>query len=199
MITPAILVVDDEPQIRRVMRMALTARGYAVTDAKSGEEALDQVREHRFDLIVLDMNMPGMGGLETCRWIRSGSEVGIIMLTIRSAEADKVAALDAGADDYVTKPFSMPELLARIRANLRRVPAASWLISRGCSPLMTLKSISQRATSNYEARNFDSPRRSSICCTISWPIPTPRSPIENCCKRCGGRTTETRSSTCTSS
>jgi two-component system, OmpR family, KDP operon response regulator KdpE len=117
-----ILVVDDEPQIRRIMRTTMTAQGYEVHDARSGEEALDAVRDQRFDLILLDANMPGIGGLEACRNIRASSEAAIIMLTVRSAEADKVAALDAGADDYVTKPFSMPELLARIRAALRRIP-----------------------------------------------------------------------------
>jgi len=117
-----ILVIDDEPQIRRVMRTSLTAQGYFIDDAKSGNEGLDKLRENRFDLVLLDMNMPGLTGIETCRLIRAGSDIAIIMLTVRNAEADKVAALDAGADDYVTKPFSMPELLARIRANLRRVP-----------------------------------------------------------------------------
>src|SRR5579872_5663578 len=120
-----ILVVDDEPQIRRIMRTTLTAEGYAVHDARSGEEALDAVRDQRFDLILMDANMPGMGGLAACREIRSTSDVAIIMLTVRSAEEDKVAALDAGADDYVTKPFGMPEVLARIRAALRRVPLSS--------------------------------------------------------------------------
>lgn len=124
MTSAKILVVDDEPQIRRVMRTSLTAQGYVVDDARSGEEALERLRQERFDLILLDVNMPGIGGLETCSRIRASSEVAIIMLTVRSAEADKVAALDAGADDYVTKPFSMPELLARIRANLRRAPLA---------------------------------------------------------------------------
>ena len=122
-----ILVVDDEPQIRRVLRATLTSKGYEIFDAKSGEEALDAVRKQRFDLILLDMNMPGMGGLETCREIRASSEVAIIMLTVRGAEPDKVKALDAGADDYVTKPFGMPELLARIRAALRRLPAPQGL------------------------------------------------------------------------
>lgn len=116
-----ILVVDDEPQIRRVLRTTLSAQGYEVFDAKSGEEALLAIREQRFDLILLDLNMPGMGGLATCREIREGSDAAIIMLTVRSSEQDKVAALDAGADDYVTKPFGIPELLARIRAALRRV------------------------------------------------------------------------------
>ncbi|WP_321476389.1 response regulator transcription factor [uncultured Paludibaculum sp.] len=117
-----ILIVDDEPQIRRVLRVTLTTHGYEVQDARSGEEAMLRLRESRFDLVLLDMNMPGMGGLEACREIRATSEVAIIMLTVRSTEMDKVAALDAGADDYITKPFSTPELLARIRAALRRLP-----------------------------------------------------------------------------
>ena len=119
-----ILVVDDEPQIRRVMRTALAAQGYCVSEAKSGEEALDRVREERPDLILLDVNMPGMDGLEACREIRGSSDVPIVMLTVRNAERDKVSALDAGADDYVVKPFGIEELLARIRAALRRAAPA---------------------------------------------------------------------------
>jgi two-component system KDP operon response regulator KdpE len=119
-----ILVVDDEPQIRRVLRATLTDQGYEVQDARSGDDALLAMRESRFDLVLLDMNMPGLGGLETCRAIRASSEVAIIMLTVHNLEKEKVAALDAGADDYVTKPFSTPELLARVRAALRRVPAS---------------------------------------------------------------------------
>lgn len=119
-----ILVVDDEPQIRRVMRATLAGEGYEVSDTNSGEGALLEIRNHRYDLILLDMNMPGMGGLQVCRQIRAGSEIPIIMLTVRNTERDKVEALDSGADDFVTKPFSMPELLARIRANLRRSPTA---------------------------------------------------------------------------
>jgi two-component system KDP operon response regulator KdpE len=117
-----ILVVDDEPQIRRIMRMTLTDAGYEVDDAKTGEEGLDKTREFHPDLVLLDVNIPGMGGMATCRAIRKDSSIAIVMLTVRNAEADKVAALDAGADDFVTKPFSTPELLARIRAALRRVP-----------------------------------------------------------------------------
>jgi two-component system KDP operon response regulator KdpE len=119
-----ILVVDDEPQIRRIMRTTLTGAGYEIDDAKTGEEALVKLRDFRPDLVLLDMNMPGMGGLEACRAIRADSDTGIIVLTVRNTEADKVAALDAGADDFVTKPFSMPELLARIRAAFRRVPGS---------------------------------------------------------------------------
>ncbi len=118
-----VLVVDDEPQIRRVLRSTLAARGYEVQDAPTGEDALASLRQNRFDLVLLDVNMPGMGGLEACREIRAGSAAAIIMLTVSDSEEDKVAALDAGADDYVTKPFGMPELLARIRAALRRLPA----------------------------------------------------------------------------
>lgn len=119
-----ILVVDDDPQIRRAMRATLTARGYEVADARTGEGALEELRSGAYDLVLLDMNMPGMAGMETCRLIRSGSEIAIIMLTVSNSEKDKVDALDAGADDYITKPFSTPELLARIRATLRRLPQA---------------------------------------------------------------------------
>jgi two-component system, OmpR family, KDP operon response regulator KdpE len=118
-----ILVVDDDPQIRRVMRVTLTGQNYEVDDAKSGDAAVEKLRDAKFDLVLLDMNMPGLSGLETCREIRSHSEVAIIMLTVRDSEEDKVAALDAGADDYVTKPYNAPELLARIRAALRRTPS----------------------------------------------------------------------------
>jgi two-component system KDP operon response regulator KdpE len=119
-----ILVVDDEAQIRRVMRSTLSAQGYVIAEAKTGEEALELMRKERPDLILLDVNMPGMGGLEACREIRRTSDAPIIMLTVRNAERDKVAALDAGADDYVVKPFGIEELLARIRAALRRFAPA---------------------------------------------------------------------------
>jgi two-component system KDP operon response regulator KdpE len=122
MSTSTILVVDDEPQIRRVMRTALSSHGYAIVEAPNGEEALKKLGAERLDLVILDMNMPGMDGVEACREIRTVSKVPIIMLTVRAAEKDKVRALDAGADDYVVKPFGIEELLARIRAALRRAP-----------------------------------------------------------------------------
>jgi len=122
-----ILVVDDEPQIRRVMRTTLTSQGYAVAEAKTGEEALQAMPAERPDLVLLDVNMPGRSGLETCREIRIASDVPIIMLTVRNSERDKVQALDAGADDYVVKPFGSEELLARIRAALRRSTPAEAL------------------------------------------------------------------------
>ena len=134
MTSARILVVDDEPQIRRVMRTTLVARGYVVSTARNGEEALEKVREERFDLVLLDMNMPGIGGMEACRILRSQSDIPIVILSIRNAEKEKVDALDAGADDYVTKPFSMPELLARIRAALRRAP----LLSTGTPDVVNL-------------------------------------------------------------
>lgn len=116
----SILVIDDEPQIRRVLRATLSTHGYEIAEAKTGEEALEWLRKQPPDLVLLDMNMPGMGGVEACREIRRASDAPIIMLTVRNAERDKVAALDAGADDYVVKPFGIEELLARIRAALRR-------------------------------------------------------------------------------
>jgi two-component system KDP operon response regulator KdpE len=115
-----ILVVDDEPQIRRVMLTTLASQGYSVVEVRSGEEALEKVRDMRPDLILLDVNLPGISGLETCREIRATCDAPIIMLTVRNTERDKVQALDAGADDYVVKPFGVEELMARIRAALRR-------------------------------------------------------------------------------
>jgi two-component system KDP operon response regulator KdpE len=112
-----ILVVDDEPQIRRVMRTTLVAQGYEVSDARTGDEALDLIRSEKYDLVLLDVNMPGISGVQTCREIRLASDLPIIMVTVRGAERDKVQALDAGADGYLTKPFSVSELLARIRAS----------------------------------------------------------------------------------
>jgi len=122
MSAPRVLIVDDDPQIRRVLRMALVKQGLEVADARSGDEALEKFEAARYDLVILDMNMPGMSGLEACRLLRNTSEAAIIMLTVRDSEEDKIKALDAGADDYVTKPFSVPELLARVRAALRRLP-----------------------------------------------------------------------------
>ncbi|MCC6394750.1 MAG: response regulator transcription factor [Bryobacterales bacterium] len=117
-----ILVVDDERQIRRVVRVALEEQGYAVSEARSGEEAVEALARQPVDLVLLDMLMPVTGGMSACRAIRALSDVAIVVLSVRSSEKDKVEALDAGADDYVTKPFGEPELMARIRAALRRAP-----------------------------------------------------------------------------
>jgi two-component system KDP operon response regulator KdpE len=115
-----ILVVDDEPQIRKALSVNLVARGYDVDVAGSGEEALTLAASHRPDLVLLDIGLPGIDGVEVVRGLRGWSTVPIIMLSVRDAESDKVRALDAGADDYVSKPFGMDEVLARMRAALRR-------------------------------------------------------------------------------
>jgi two-component system KDP operon response regulator KdpE len=119
-----VLVVDDEPQIRRALAINLRARGYDVVEAPTGEDALVAAADRHPDVVVLDLGLPGIDGIEVVEGIRGWSTVPIVVLSVRDAEADKVAALDAGADDYVTKPFGMDELLARMRAALRRaVPA----------------------------------------------------------------------------
>lgn len=127
--TTTILIVDDETQIRRVLRAGLSSQGYEILEAETGEEAIATVLKQHPDLVLLDVNMPGMGGIETCRRLRSSFDGPIIMVTVRNAERDKVVALDSGADDYVVKPFAMGELLARIRASLRRVPTGDPLAS----------------------------------------------------------------------
>ncbi len=119
--TSRVLVVDDETQIRRTVGINLRARGFDVDLAETGEEALDLAARSRPDVVLVDLGLPGIGGIEVIEGIRGWSRVPIIVLSVRDTEADKVAALDAGADDYVTKPFGMDELLARLRAALRRV------------------------------------------------------------------------------
>jgi two-component system KDP operon response regulator KdpE len=120
---PRILVVDDEPQIGRVLRMGLKTHGYDVRVAADGLSALETFNDWRPDLVVTDLSMPNLDGLELCRRLRKLSQLPIIVLSVRGEEKMKVEALDAGADDYVTKPFGMDELLARVRAQLRRAAA----------------------------------------------------------------------------
>lgn len=115
-----ILVVDDEPQITRVLRGSLTAHRYSIRTAADGVSALDTFHDWKPDLIVTDLQMPEMDGIELCREIRKISDIPIIVLSVKGEEKTKIEALDAGADDYVTKPFSINELMARIRAGLRR-------------------------------------------------------------------------------
>jgi two-component system KDP operon response regulator KdpE len=119
-----ILIVDDEPQITRVLRTALSTQGYSLRIAANGVEGMEAVHAWKPDLVVTDVSMPEMNGIELCREIRAVSEVPIIVLSVRNQEATKIEALDAGADDYVTKPFSIQELQARVRAQLRRSLAA---------------------------------------------------------------------------
>jgi two-component system KDP operon response regulator KdpE len=121
-----VLVVDDEPALRKVLRTSLAASGFVIEEARSGEEAVEILPQYPFDLVLLDINMPGIGGVEACREIRAlAPRIGILMVTVRDAENDMVRALEAGADDYVTKPVRLRELVARMRAVIRRIDAAS--------------------------------------------------------------------------
>jgi two-component system, OmpR family, KDP operon response regulator KdpE len=116
-----VLVVDDEPALRKVLQASLTARGFSVEEAVHAEQAIDLLPQRDFDLILLDINMPGMGGIQACRRIRTlRPGLGIVMVTVRDAEHDMVQALEAGADDYITKPIRFGELVARLRAVIRR-------------------------------------------------------------------------------
>jgi two-component system, OmpR family, KDP operon response regulator KdpE len=117
-----VLIVDDEPGFRRALGTSLAASGFVVEETRTGEEAIQAVNRSRFDLVLLDINMPGISGIEACQLIRAGTgDVGIIMLTVRGSEDEKVRALECGADDFVTKPYRFRELLARLQAVLRRV------------------------------------------------------------------------------
>ena len=140
-----ILAVDDEPQILRALAANLKARGYEVDIAGTGEAALTLAQRHRPDAVILDLGLPGMDGIEVIRGLRGWTQVPIVVLSVREREADKVAALDAGADDYVTKPFGMGELLARLRAALRRgAPADEEAIVR--TPHFTVDLASKRVS-----------------------------------------------------
>jgi two-component system KDP operon response regulator KdpE len=118
-----ILIVDDDAQIRKLVRVNLEGRGYIVEEAVDGEDAIAHLKATTFDLLILDLVMPGMSGIEVCAWVRERSDVPVIVLSAHDDEEQKVRALDAGADDFVTKPFGYEELLARIRAVRRRIPA----------------------------------------------------------------------------
>lgn len=115
-----VLVVDDEPQMRKLLSVSLERQGYRVEVATGGEEAFERLGSGQFEMLLLDLGLPDVDGLEVCRRVREWSQIPIIVISVREHDRDKVAALDFGADDYVTKPFSMDELLARMRANLRR-------------------------------------------------------------------------------
>ncbi len=119
-----ILVIDDEKQIRRLLKVALTGHGYEVEEAACGLDGLNKATAYRPDLIILDLGLPDMNGLDVIRQLREWSRIPVIILSVKEHESDKITALDAGADDYVTKPFGMGELLARIRAALRHVAGA---------------------------------------------------------------------------
>jgi two-component system KDP operon response regulator KdpE len=120
-INGSVLVTDDDPDLRRVLRRTLDALGFQVSESANGEQAVRAVAARQFNAVLMDVNMPGIGGIEACRKIRQNApRCQILMLTVRDREADKIEALDAGADDYITKPFSIPELAARLRSAVRR-------------------------------------------------------------------------------
>lgn len=128
-----ILVVDDEIEIMRALQRSLAAHGYEVFVAKNGEDALEEVARHRPDLMLLDLGLPGISGLEVCRKVRESSNLPIIVLSVKDTERDKVLALDLGADDYVSKPFSVNEVLARVRVALRH----SAQVQTGTEPIFS--------------------------------------------------------------
>ncbi len=122
---PIVLVIDDEPPIRRLLRLTLEPQGYRVCEAETGQLGLQEAAAHRPDLIILDLGLPDMDGLTVLKRLREWSQTPVLVLSVREDEADKVAALDNGADDYLTKPFGTAELLARLRAIQRRAPDAA--------------------------------------------------------------------------
>ncbi|GAC1624310.1 MAG: response regulator [Chloroflexota bacterium] len=130
-----VLVVDDELQMRRLLIISLSSRGYVVEAAASGQEGIDKLSVMPFDILLLDLGLPDMNGTDVCRTERGWSSIPIIVVSVRDQDSDKVAALDLGADDFVTKPFSIDELLARMRANLRRTTEAAG------APVITLGSL----------------------------------------------------------
>ncbi|KLU60814.1 KDP operon transcriptional regulatory protein KdpE [Peptococcaceae bacterium CEB3] len=131
-----VLVIDDEVQIRRLLKVALTAHGYDVYEAGTGQSGLNWIAMHKPDLVLLDLGLPDQDGLEVIKNLREWSQVPVVILSAREQESEKIAALDAGADDYVTKPFSMGELLARLRAALRHASEAAE------EPLLTFDGLS---------------------------------------------------------
>ena len=159
-----ILVVDDESQITRVLRTSLSSHGYDIRVANDGETALEIMKDWSPDLVITDLAMPNMDGLELCRRLRVKTQIPIIVLSVRGEERTKVKALDAGADDYVTKPFGMEELLARVRANLRRARTEE---SERRRSRRAISSIDPGARSVFvKDRQSTLPRRNLICSSI---------------------------------
>ncbi len=140
-----IMIIDDEPQMRRLLQVALTAHGYEIREAETGREGIDQTAVFHPDLIVLDLSLPDLDGIEVIQKLREWTQTPVIILSVREQEGDKIAALDAGADDYVTKPFSMGELLARIRTALRHAAGT------GDEPVLTFGGLVIDLTRRYVA------------------------------------------------
>ena len=180
-----ILVIDDEPQIRRVMRTTLSSQGYVISEAMTGEEGVDAVRKNKPDLVLLDMNMPGIGGLEACKEIRQSTDAPIIMLTVRNAER-KVAALDAGADDYVVKPFGIEELS---RASAPRSAVTHQAMPSPLSSPKKYQSTSKPAPSPSAESTSTSLPKNSTCSNSSSPTKASPSPTAASCRPSGALTT----------
>jgi two-component system KDP operon response regulator KdpE len=139
------MIIDDEPQMRRLLQVALSAHGYEIRGAETGREGIDQTAVFHPDLIVLDLSLPDLDGIEVIKQLREWTQTPVVILSVREQEGDKIAALDAGADDYVTKPFSMGELLARIRTALRHAAGA------GDEPVLTFGGLVIDMTRRYVA------------------------------------------------
>jgi two-component system KDP operon response regulator KdpE len=166
----SVLVVDDERQIRRALSLNFRARGYTVTEAGSGEAALSQITDDRPDIVLLDLGLPGMNGIAVIEALRGWTSVPIIVLTARDDERSKVLALEAGADDYVTKPFGMAELVARVRAALRRSPATDPETALVSTPDFVLDLAAHRAFVGSESPH-DRPARTEVRLTpTEWGI-----------------------------
>ena len=178
---PLVLVVDDEPALRDAIAYSLRREGWRVALATDGLEALRLNGELQPDLIVLDVMLPGLDGIQVCRSIRARSDVPVLFLSAKGEDVDRILGLEIGGDDYLTKPFVMRELVARVRANLRRTqrgptqrspepvtPVASFHPGRGASDHS--KSIQRRTPCGSMARRSRSNRRNSTCCSISWSV-----------------------------
>ena len=175
-----ILVVDDEPQITRVMRTTLSSHGYTVRTAGDGDEALEVMRSWTPDLVITDLSMPNLSGLELCRAIRAKSTIPIIVLSVRGEEKTKVEALDSGADDYVTKPFNMNELLARVRAGLRRTALQAQDEKQTRIEIGDFKIDLGSRQVLVGDREIVSPRKNSTCLRILRPVQIRCSLIARC-------------------
>jgi len=166
----SVLVVDDERQIRRALSLNFSARGYTVTEAGSGEAALSQIADDRPDIVLLDLGLPGMNGIAVIEALRGWTSVPIIVLTARDDERSKVLALEAGADDYVTKPFGMAELVARVRAALRRSPETGTEIAVVATPDFSLDLAAHRAFVGRESAPDGTERTEVRLTPTEWGI-----------------------------
>src|SRR6266567_3752166 len=191
---PSILMVDDDPHVLRSLRAALESHGYRVRSAPNGAIALESCAAERPDVVLLDLALPGLDGVDVCRRLRNWSRVPILVLSARVHEAQKVQALDAGADDYVTKPFGTEELLARIRAAFAAIRRASTR-RRSFTPVGWSSTCWRGGSRSTIAKSTS--RRPSMSCSGCWPrIRTACSPTATCCARRSAQATKMRSTTC---